>query len=82
LLCRGRPPTRCPSTSYTGSLLTFTAPATDSYQLLAFGAQCGNGPTLVAGSVGAGGRGAEIGGDFNLTAGEILQIADGGAGMS
>jgi hypothetical protein len=31
-------------------------------------------------SIGAGGRGAEIGGDFSLTAGEMLRIAVGGAG--
>ena len=30
--------------------------------------------------IGAGGRGAEIGGDFILTAGEVLQIAVGGMG--
>jgi hypothetical protein len=64
--------------TYSGSLVTFTVPTTDTYQILAFGAQGGSG--TFAGGVGAGGRGAEIGGDFNLTAGEILQIVVGGAG--
>jgi hypothetical protein len=59
--------------TYTGSLITFTVPTTDNYQILAFGAQGGD-------SIGTGGRGAEIGGDFSLTAGESLQIAVGGAG--
>jgi hypothetical protein len=64
--------------TYSGGLVTFTIPTTDTYQILAFGAQGGTG--TFAGFVGAGGRGAEIGGDFNLTAGETLQIAVGGAG--
>jgi hypothetical protein len=66
---------------YTGNLVTFTVPANGVYQILAFGAQGG----ITAGDLGVGiggfGRGAEIGGDFSLTAGEILQIAVGGAGM-
>jgi PEP-CTERM motif len=68
---------------FTGNLVTFKVPATDSYQILAFGAQGGNvSPAVIGGTVGTGGLGAEIGGDFSLTAGEILQIAVGGAGMS
>lgn len=60
--------------TYSGSLATFTVPVTGTYQILAFGAQGG-------GAEGnAGGFGAEIGGDFGLTAGENLQIAVGGAG--
>jgi hypothetical protein len=46
-------------------------------RILAFGAQGGNG-----GRGGVGGLGAEIGGDFSLTAGEVLQIAVGGTGGS
>jgi len=61
--------------TYSGSLVDFTVPATETYQILAFGAQGGTDS-----SVGRGGRGAEIGGDFSLAAGEILQIAVGGAG--
>jgi PEP-CTERM motif len=64
--------------TYTGSLVDFTVPATGSYQILAFGAQGGSG--VIGGLVEAGGQGAEIGGNFSLTAGETLQIAVGGAG--
>src|SRR6266446_157627 len=66
---------------YTGNLVTFTVPSTDLYKILAFGAQGGDGVTSSPPAFGAGGRGAEIGGDFSLIAGEILQIAVGGAGM-
>ncbi|HYZ42273.1 MAG TPA: autotransporter, partial [Stellaceae bacterium] len=66
--------------TYTGSLVTFTVPITGSYQILAFGAQ--GGESIAGQSPGAGGLGAEIGGEFSLTAGEILQIAVGGAGMA
>lgn len=52
-------------------------PTTDTYQILASGAQGGN---LTSGGTG-GGLGAEIDGDFSLAAGEILQIAVGGLGM-
>jgi hypothetical protein len=66
--------------TYSGSLVDFTVPATGTYQVLAFGAQGGS---FVSGNIfGPGGLGAEIGGDFGLTAGEILQIAVGGAGSS
>jgi hypothetical protein len=64
--------------TYTGSLVTFAVPATGLYQILAFGAQGGN--VTIDGAIGVGGLGAEIGGNFVLTAGEMLQIAVGGAG--
>jgi hypothetical protein len=64
--------------TYSGSLVDFTVPTTDSYQILAFGAQGGSGAFM--GFVSTGGQGAEIGGDFSLTRGEMLQIAVGGAG--
>src|SRR6516162_2103021 len=66
--------------TYTGSVVDFTVPTTDTYQILAFGAQGGNGN--VGTGIGVGGLGAEIGGDFSLTAGELLQIAVGGAGLA
>ena len=53
--------------TYTGSLVTFTVPTTDTYQILAFGAQGGNGTGFNPNAVGAGGLGAEIGGNFSLT---------------
>jgi PEP-CTERM motif len=66
--------------TYSGSLVDFTIPTTGTYQILAFGAQGGSGSFM--GVVGPGGQGAEIGGDFTLTAGESLQIAVGGAGSN
>jgi hypothetical protein len=63
--------------TYTGKLVTWTVPKTGTYQILAYGAQGGNITRTGTG----GGLGAEIGGDFILAAGEILQIAVGGAGM-
>ena len=65
---------------YTGSLVTFTVPINGIYQIIAFGAQGGS--AFAPGGGIPGGRGAEIGGDFSLTAGEPLQIAAGGAGVS
>jgi hypothetical protein len=64
--------------TYTGSLVTFMVPTTDTYQILAFGAQ--GGTVTIQTGTGAGGGGAEIGGDFSLAAGEMLQIAVGGSG--
>jgi hypothetical protein len=62
--------------TYTGSLVTFTVPTTDTYQILAFGAQGGS--AMGFGFVGVGGWGVEIAGDFSLTAGTTLEIAVGG----
>jgi hypothetical protein len=67
--------------TYNGSLVTFAVPTTDTYQIVAFGAQGGRGKYgPFPSNVGAGGLGAEIGGDFSLMAGEMLEIAVGGAG--
>ena len=70
--------------TYSGSLVDFTIPTTDTYQILAFGAQGGSGTCSICpvAVIGAGGHGAEIGGDFILTAGQVLQIAVGGMGLS
>src|SRR4051812_11603557 len=62
---------------YTGTVVSFTVPTNGGYQILAYGAQGGKG-----GSSGVGGLGAEIGGDFILTANEVLKIVVGGAGGS
>jgi len=72
--------------TYTGSVVDFTVPATGTYQIVAFGAQGGNAACpafgcVSSGFVGLGGLGAEIGGDFILASGEVLQIAVGGAGI-
>lgn len=58
---------------YTGGFQTFTATAAGTYNILAFGAQGGRGSS-------AGYAGAEIGGDFVLAAGQLLQIAVGQMG--
>src|ERR1700678_4491037 len=63
---------------FTGMVQTFTVPMTGACQILAFGAQGGSGGATGAG----GGLGAEIGGDFSLTAGAMLGIYVGGAGGS
>ena len=74
---------------YTGSLVPFTVPTTDTYQILAFGGQGGDVITQQIPpcpcpppppQISPGGHGAEIGGNFSLAAGETLQIAVGGAG--
>ena len=58
---------------YTGEIVTYTAPDTGRYGILAYGA---------AGGGTAGGLGAASGGDFTLDAGETLRIAVGGRGGS
>jgi hypothetical protein len=63
------------SFSFTGGFQTFTAPTTAMYNILAFGAQGADGP-------GAGGLGAEVGGEFRLFAGDTLRIAVGGMGVA
>src|SRR5882672_3191616 len=68
------PAARATSFVFTGSPDTFTAPVTGTYRILAFGAQGG------FGGISPVGLGAEIGGEFSLTAGEVLQIAVGGSG--
>ena len=62
---------------YTGSIVTWTVPASGMYYIEAIGAQGGNG----FGSF-VGGRGADIGGLFSFTGGDILRIAVGGMGSS
>jgi len=58
--------------SYTRSIQQFTAPTAGEYDIVAFGASGGSG------SIGTGGLGAEMGGDFNLTAGETLDMGQAG----
>lgn len=61
--------------SYTGALQTYTVATTGHYEIVAFGAQGGDMP-----GNGPGGLGAQIGGDFLLTAGTTLNIVVGGVG--
>jgi hypothetical protein len=70
-------PVLADSFSYTGSVQQFTAPATGEYDIVAYGASGGG----AAASGRSGGLGAEMGGDFTLSANEILDIYVGGAGL-
>jgi VCBS repeat-containing protein len=65
--------------NYTGSIVTYTVPATGLYDITAFGAQGGDFQAVAEGATG--GLGAEVGGDVMLTQGETLDIAVGGAGQ-
>src|SRR5437762_3419781 len=65
---------------YTGGLVTFTVPTTGTYQILAFGAQGGDG--TYAARFTWGGGGGEGGGDRSLAAGDKLQVAVGGVGAT
>lgn len=63
--------------TYSGIIATYTIQTTGTYDITAFGAQGGSsGPDNV------GGDGAEIGGDFTLTAGTVLTVVVGGEGTS
>src|ERR1700712_5241312 len=59
---------------YTGGIADYTIPFAGEYQILAYGAQGGDGEFA------AGSGGAEIRGDFTFSAGYRLQIAVGGPG--
>ena len=62
--------------NYTGSIVQWTVPTTGIYDITAYGAQGGSWSTV------SGGLGAEIGGSFLLSAGEIFNILAGGAGAN
>jgi len=61
--------------SYTGSIETWTVPAPGTYTIEAFGAQGG------MGNAGAGGKGAHMQGNFEITGGQILKILVGQQGQ-
>jgi hypothetical protein len=69
-------PMRADTITYTGATTTFTATTAGVYDIVAYGAGGGGG------NLPNGGLGAEIGGDFTLSAGEMLTIDVGGAGGS
>jgi PEP-CTERM motif-containing protein len=71
----GATPALADTLSYTGTAQTYTVAATGEYQIIAYGAQGGGSQFGTSG-----GNGAEIGGNFNLTAGEMLNIYVGGTG--
>src|SRR5580658_10499965 len=62
----------------TGSEQQFTAPTAGEYDIVAYGGAGGG--SSISGTTG--GLGAQMGGDFTLTAGEILDIYVGGAGQT
>ena len=61
--------------AYTGQIQRITVQTTGRYDISAYGGGGGSGSYK-------GGAGAQVGGDFNLTAGEKLEIVAGGAGKS
>jgi hypothetical protein len=64
---------------YTGAIQTWVVPATGEYDILGAGAQGGSSefPEILGTG---GGLGAEVGGEIDLTAGEIIQIVVGQVG--
>ena len=66
--------------AFTGSAQFVTVATTGEYDIVAFGAQGGGSAGSGSFSAEAGGLGAEIGGDVELTAGEKLEIIVGGVG--
>ena len=63
---------------FTGGFETYVVPATGTYTITAAGAQGGS-STFTSGA--PGGLGAQVGGDFRLTQGQILTLAVGGQGL-
>lgn len=61
---------------FTGSIVTWTAPEDGDYWVVAVGAQSASGDVNYLG-----GRGAQIEGTFNLSAGDVFQILVGGMGL-
>ncbi len=64
------------SITYSGVIQTETVMTTGTHEITVYGAEGGG---SVSGGV-AGGQGAELAGDFTLTAGEVLEFIVGGAG--
>ena len=62
--------------NFTGAAVTWNSPTTGAYKIIAWGAQGG------AGTNGASGAGAEMGGKITLTQGETLTLLIGGQGAS
>ncbi len=73
--------------TYTGHTVTWTVPATGLYDITAAGAKGGNGAQTyglfgIRFYTSSGGPGALMGGDLELTQGEVLTIAVGGVGAN
>jgi hypothetical protein len=65
--------------SFTGAAVNFTVPTTGEYEIIVLGAQGGSSRNA-SGNGGAGGKGAQISGQFTLAGGESLTVIVGGAG--
>src|SRR5580704_8986372 len=63
---------------YSGTVVTYTIPTTGVYDIVAAGAQGGNGANFLPLIFGQGGLGAIVSGDVFLTAGRTLDIVVGG----
>jgi hypothetical protein len=61
---------------------TYVVQTTGIYKIVAYGGAGGSGITSLLTAGVAGGKGAEYGGFFSLTAGDVLKIIDGGVGGS
>jgi hypothetical protein len=64
---------------YIDGVVEYTVPASGEYEIAAYGAQGGSTKNN-SGNGATGGKGALVSSHFNLTAGEVLQIAVGGVG--
>ncbi len=71
------------SFGHTGAIVDWTVPETGTWQIVATGAQGGRTDQSFDPSyLSMGGRGARMGGLFDLTVGTVLQVAVGGAGAT
>ena len=73
--------------TYTDKTVTWTVPATGLYDITAAGAEGGNGAETygafgISFGSSSGGPGALMGGNLELTQGEVLTIAVGGVGAN
>jgi hypothetical protein len=71
LACSAAPAQAAKVFSYTGSIASWTVPKTGVYAITTWGAAGGD----------PGGLGAEMGGDIELTAGQVLDLVVGGRGV-
>ncbi len=69
------------STGRSGTIQTWTVPATGIYTIEAWGAQGGYGYLLSTTTINAGGSGARVKSDFSLTAGQVVSILVGQKGF-
>lgn len=66
--------------SASGSIVQYTVQTTGLYDIIAYGADGGSSP-ITSGDFFAGGLGAQVGGEFNLSAGQTLSVLVGVGGQ-